>query len=111
MPDAEDSPASRPKRPRHEPVSRDVAFQLRAPESSVAARALAVRRASVPETPVHKHGEAQLWKNEVRLSKERVAPSPSDNSFLAKQSDESEFGAEIASAPHPRHQLRTSALG
>lgn len=110
MPDAEDSPTPRTQRPRHEPVPRDVACYFCTPKSPVAARALAVRRAAVPETTVHEHGETQLGKNEVRFAKKRVAPSPTGDSFFAKQCHEAEFGAEIALAPHPRHQLRTLGL-
>ena len=105
MPDAQDSPTTRPQCPRHQPIPRDVASYFRTPKNPVAARTFAVRRAAVPETPVHEHGETQLGKNEVRFAKERVAPSPTGDSFFAKQRDEPEFGAEISAAPHPRHQF------
>jgi len=109
FPHANDLPAELAQRARHQPVARDVLLELPQPEIEPAFRHISkpAARMSMPETAIHKHRHALLWKNKIRPAKHRapVAP-PAGDLVLAKKRHKAQLRILVPAAANARHHLR-----
>jgi len=85
------------------PVTRPVAIQLPLPELPIGRRSSSVCRASVPETPIHKHRDAMLGEDEIWSTENCGTSSPPPNAVHPEDGDQSQFGGRILSAFHACH--------
>ena len=65
----------------------------------------------MPKAAVNKNRNAPANKNKIGLSKQRIFPSPADDSAFAENADEFNFRRLVAAAPYARHYPRSLFLG
>jgi hypothetical protein len=61
----------------------------------------------MPKAAVHKDGELDSWKHEIRLAKHRLVPTPSFDFVPTKEFYQRHFRGFVALPANPRHQFRT----
>jgi len=55
-----------------------------------------VLRATVPETPIHKHRDLRFAKNEIWFAENLLIPPPTGDAMLAEQFHQSQLGVLVA---------------
>lgn len=109
LPNPRHTPPLPPQKPAHRPVPLHVPRNLPVPERGVGPRFRPVFRASVPETPVHKHRQLRRAKHEIRLPEERVIPPPAGDFVRPENLNHPQFRGAIPLRADEGHHV--AALG
>jgi len=117
FPEAEDVPAGAAKNPVDATVTGAVGGEFTSPERGVALGLGAVAGAAVPETAVHKNGDAPGAEKEVGPDAktgggaEELLSPPTGEVEAAEEAGEDEFGVAVAPAADAGHDFGTLAAG
>lgn len=84
FPHTYDMPSLHAKGLRHEPVACPIGCQFLIPELPIIDWHVAMLRAAMPETAIHKNNNSLTSESEIRLAKQGLIPSPSGDAVLAK---------------------------
>lgn len=105
LPDTDDLPPSLPKFTGHLTIALCVPPDLLYPERPIADWQAAVQRTAVPKAAINEYRKTALCKNEVRLSADRSAATPSFNSKLPKNTNKADLCRKVAMASDTSHYL------
>lgn len=111
LPDPVDAPTKLAKLTVHAAITSLVGGKFLFPKSPVAGRGMAMFRAPVPETAVHKNCEPCFRKCKVRLSKQGLIATPAGDVVAAQKFHQGEFSILVATPANPRHELGTFRHG
>ncbi len=106
FPDSRDSPPLTPKIVRHAAIARLILSYFVSPLFSVCLwRHVLTAVMAVPEASVNKNDDFGLWPQEVRMSQQRLVPTPSGQSCISEQQSQTPLRRFVASATYAGHQL------
>jgi len=109
LPDAEDPPALFPQGTVDLGVPLMVALDLLPPPLGAILGPCGMKRAAVPETPVHKNGDLHFGENEIRLSENGTVAPPPGNPASPHEGHQSQLRILVPTPANPGHHL--GALG
>jgi hypothetical protein len=98
LPYTQNSPALGTQLFGHQTVTLNILAKLPFPENAVVDRNPGMLRALMPKTPVHKHHQSFLAKNEVRSAENRCMSAPAGYTVLSKKSNQAQFCTKITTA-------------
>jgi hypothetical protein len=111
LPEPEDAPAPGAQRADDEPVAKLVGGEFLLPEGAVVDWDISVLGTGMPETAVHKNGQAKFEKNKVGFAEKWVMAPPAGDFVLLENFDERDFGSLVAVTANAGHHFGALFLG
>src|SRR5581483_2787510 len=103
LPDAESAPAVPAKCSDDEEVAAAVGEEFASPEGAVIGRHVGMFRTAVPKTAIDENGHFEFQKNEIRLAKDGMMPTPPGDLLFPQQLRKNDLRFLVPAPANVRH--------